>query len=406
LDIHHPGHEIMTLRYARYLFLVMLIELCIGGGGRFMAFGPISLRMILFGIALVMAIALLIAGQKIRPVYWQFLIFFVFVILVGIGVGLFHKNPSPLIAEDVKPLCYFLILPFFALVVGDREIEETISIIKGGSLFLATGFILFLLLIHSGVFPFLSLYKVTEKSGELFYRGELTFFYKAFLFLGIGAIFFLVIGSSTTRYFMVAFLILTMILSATRGLVLALALTLAAHYLFQKKILQTITYGLLAAVVFFWGGTLIAESSRWIDSAKNEKKYSETSPVLLGARDFSDRGRIGQAQEVFSMISFPSAMIGHGFGAGTPLRPVHMEISYLEIFHKQGLLGLGFWTFLFGYMVRSFLLIRNQPVAQAFFFGALFIFIESMTNQYINNPIGLSMLLLFTVCLDKLKTIA
>ena len=58
---------------------------------------------------------------------------------------------------------------------------------------------------------------------------------------------------------------------------------------------------------------------------------------LLGDRSQSDAGRIAQIKEVISMTSVLSSFIGNGFGIGIPSRPVHMEISYLEIFHKQGI---------------------------------------------------------------------
>jgi hypothetical protein len=81
-----------------------------------------------------------------------------------------------------------------------------------------------------------------------------------------------------------------------------------------------------------------------------------------------------------------------------------MEISYLEIFHKQGLIGLAFWASLAGAIFHQYLQAGPSAETDAFFYSSLFIFIESLTNQYINNPIGMSILLLSLVCLYKLRT--
>jgi len=68
------------------------------------------------------------------------------------------------------------------------------------------------------------------------------------------------------------------------------------------------------------------------------------------------------------------------------------------------LTGLIFWGSLAGTILVQYRKAIASPAANAFFFSALFIFVESLTNQYINNPIGMSMLLLSLVCLYKLKT--
>jgi hypothetical protein len=80
-----------------------------------------------------------------------------------------------------------------------------------------------------------------------------------------------------------------------------------------------------------------------------------------------------------------------------------MEISYLEIFHKQGILGLIFWSYVFTLLVKRYLSAKKTDVAHAFFYGTLFVFFQSLTNQFINNPIGLSMLLVTLVVLDVLR---
>jgi len=53
---------------------------------------------------------------------------------------------------------------------------KAVKVIKVTSLGMAVVFIVLLVLVNAGVIPFLDFYRITEKSQELFYRGEATFF--------------------------------------------------------------------------------------------------------------------------------------------------------------------------------------------------------------------------------------
>ena len=86
-------------------------------------------------------------------------------------------------------------------------------------------------------------------------------------------------------------------------------------------------------------------------------------------------------------------------------RPIHMEITYLEVFHKQGVLGLLFWLMLFAIIVQMYYrACRNgyRKIALPFFLSALFVFILTTTNPYLNNPIGMSMVLISIAVLNVL----
>ena len=390
----------MLDKISRVIFISVLIELCLGGGGRLTAFGPISLRMILFGLGITWAGFLLLKGRTIPSRLWKLFFLFLIILAIGILTAVLNNNFLPSLWEDVKPLLYFLMLPFFGLVIKGKEIEIAGKVIKGSSMFMVALFFLFFLLINLGIIPFLSFYKATEKSVEFFYRGELSFFYKGFLFFGIGALFYY-FSESKNRYVFISLLVLAIIISVTRGLLFSLAVTFAIIYL-GRSAYYKIALSILIAIAFvIWGNPIISSVSRWVDATKQEESAT-ASPYLFGDKDYSDAGRITQLKEVVDRTSFSSIFIGHGFGQGIPSRPVHMEISYLEIFHKQGILGLVFWG-VFAY--RLLVLYRKSPpslLANAYFFTSLFVFIESATNQYFNNPIGMSILLLSLVSLDKL----
>jgi len=240
---------------------------------------------------------------------------------------------------------------------------------------------------------------------EFFFRGQLTFFYKGFLFLCLSFLFIYFTGWHARRLWLILEGV-AIVLTVTRGLWFALLSVLAIYHALNMK-RKAITFVILSCAVLFLGHTLVVSASKFVDIAQlrlHGKSYSTLNTTLLGDRTHSDNGRFQQIKEVTNAITLPSFFIGHGFGNGVPSRPIHMEISYVEIFHKQGIVGLLFWFFLLYQVWQQY---KNAPpgnLREAYFFSCVFIFAQSLTNQYINNPIGLSMVLLCLVCLEKLRT--
>jgi hypothetical protein len=105
----------------------------------------------------------------------------------------------------------------------------------------------------------------------------------------------------------------------------------------------------------------------------------------------SDSFRIETLHEVTDRITLLSFVFGNGLGVGVPVRPVHMETTYIEIFHKQGLLGLTWWSSVFMLLLMRYRKARrvNYLSAQPLFLSVIFVIIQSVTNQFVNNPIGI-----------------
>jgi hypothetical protein len=392
----------MLAKNSKIVLLLIITELCIGGGGRLIAVGPVSLRMILFCIAMMLVILMQVRDKSFLPQYWKILASFLLVILIGIVFGLINYSPPRLLWEDVKPLLYFFILPFFALTIDKQEIINSSRIIKISTPVIAGLFFVTLILVHSNAIPFITFYRLTANTEEFFYRGELTFFYKGFLFLGIGLLFYY-FSDCKKKYVFISILILAIVLSVTRGFLFSLAITFAVYFVREQKYSRVMIIAMMGLIIVIWGNKGTINFSRLFDSIKNEKSYEQSDPNLLGVRTYSDEGRIQQVNEVVEKTSISSFFVGHGFGQGISSRPIHMEIAYLEVFHKQGLVGLAFWGIVAWMILVAYLRSDQSSIANAFFYSSIFVFTQSATNQYFNNPIGMSVLLLSLVCLDKLK---
>ncbi|MCZ6899232.1 MAG: hypothetical protein O7F74_03245 [Bacteroidetes bacterium] len=168
---------------------------------------------------------------------------------------------------------------------------------------------------------------------------------------------------------------------------MALLLTYSAYYILTKvESSKTI-------LVVGFSGILLASVLVYFSLQK------------IGPKELSSYFRVAQTEQVIREIDTYSIIWGHGFGKGVPVRPVHMEISYLEIFHKQGVIGLFFYAFLFILMLNLYnRAVRkdNGYLAKPFFLSSIFVFAQSVTNPYVNNPIGMSMVLLSLISLNVL----
>jgi O-antigen ligase len=210
------------------------------------------------------------------------------------------------------------------------------------------------------------------------FRGENgLFFYKGFLYLNI-AFFFYYLDSSKRSLIISIFIAATILLTLTRGFILSLGISMFLYYVFLNgNLVKKILFLLLTLLIVVL--------------------YLMYIMPNLGDRSISNTDRIIQMKQVFESTTLFTSLIGHGFGIGVPIRPGHMEISYLEIFHKQGLFGLSFWILLFVFIVFYYSKIRTSEhryVADAFFLGTFFIYIQTFTNPFLNNPIGMTFVII------------
>jgi O-antigen ligase len=248
---------------------------------------------------------------------------------------------------------------------------------------LAAAYLGLLTLVLLRVIPFGLVYETLGRSDEFFFRGESGLFYKGFLYLGIGFCFFLV-GRGWSKL-VAALLFATIVLTLTRGLVLSAVIVLAVALLVRARgALRLPAYGLLLA-------TGVALAAPWL------RKVFEV-------RATSDALRLGDVRVVEQSTTWASVLLGHGLGIAVGQR-ARIEATYLEILHQQGVLGLCFWGAIAALIMRDYLRAwkaRRDDIALPFFLGAVFVYVESATNPFLTNPIGMSMVLVSLVVLRLL----
>ena len=304
----------------------MLLELFLGGGGRLLAWGPISLRMVLFTIAMIWsAILLLFYQQKLPKEIWRLVGLFSLMVIIAAFIGFLNNAPLELIFEDIKPLSFFYIIIFFSLAIDQTKDGEFITrIIKYTSLILGICYLLVFIGINANIIRASTLYLITKDTGEFFFRGEIGVFYKGFVFLCVGIVFFFFDPVKKNTPWLIL-LSISVILTFTRGFIFALSVTFLAYYLFIKRNLYKAGLSLIVATLtLFYADVFYIKISQLIIDTKPDFLLGITTDhswafdeqgnqikdiQLLGDKNRSDIVRRRQIQQVIERISIPSFFI-------------------------------------------------------------------------------------------------
>ena len=396
MKVSFKRHSLLLL-----FFTLMLLEIFLGGAGRLTTFGPLTLRMYLFILGIGLTILLLQAGKKLTRTTVVLMACFLVIYLVAIIRGLLAGAEFPNLFADAKMVSFFFILPFFDIMINDyKAYTRLVKLLKGASLFLAVAYLIFFAVLNSHLIPFLTIYNAMSKPeyfAEFGFRGEIAVIYKGFIYACIGYFFYFFSKPSFRNTIKVLVIFMAVALTLARSYLLLLSFLSLAYIIYRflvsrkNRILNMFVISLVVI-----GAILLV-------------------PVLLdalGDKSVSDSIRFVQIQQVFERINPLSFLIGHGYGIGVPIRPVHMEITYLEIFHKQGVLGLGFWLLIPTYIGLKYYNYRiyckkntdsNPLDARPFLFGVCFLYLQSLFNPYLTNSMGMTFLFIALIVFEKLK---
>jgi len=192
----------------------------------------------------------------------------------------------------------------------------------------------------------------------------------------VGLIFWIHDSKAKNKTFPILIIMIAMILTGTRGFILTFGILYALFYGIPLLLKLNVRFMILAFI-------LVAGSLYFFQN------------INVGDKEFSNTIRVEQTIQVVERINPVSVFVGHGFGIGVPIREVHMEIGYLEVFHKQGLLGLSLWALFFIILYNAYVKAKNFPdIRKAFFLGVLFVILLSFSNPFFNNPIGISLFMI------------
>lgn len=387
---------------SKTFFLILLLEVFLGGAGRLTTFGPLTLRMYLFILGMILFIFFFFfAGKKLMNTTITFMGMYLAIMTIGIICGLWNSTDYSYLLADVKMLSFFLILPLFDMMIRDQKmVERIIRLLKISTLIMAIAYLIFLVILHLEIIPFLTLYDAMSKPeyfDEFGFRGQSAVIYKGFIFMCVGYFFFLFNKRSFKNNVQIILVFSAILLTLARAYILLIFLLtlfpIVHKFLFARK--NKILNMVVISVVIITAIALVP-----------------TLLEIIGDKSTSDNIRVVQLRQVAEMINPISLFIGHGFGVGVPIRPGHMEIMYLEIFHKQGVLGLAFWFFILTYILfkynrhRTYCKKHNieSPIdVRPFVYGTIFLYLQSLFNPYLTNSMGMTFLFITLIVFERLR---
>ncbi|NWJ51822.1 MAG: hypothetical protein HXX14_13255 [Bacteroidetes bacterium] len=366
-------------------FIFILLELFILGSGQIIKFHSLTLRMVNFVLLNIFCLVLF-KKEIINRTYLIMVYIYICSLIFSSIIGFLNGATIASVFNDVKPLLFFIyLIPFSFLIKTEKDIKLIIKVVRVSAIILTLLYFLYLLvylfnpIIIFVLAPF-------QDSGEIFIRGNGPyFFYKGFFFIMI-AIFF--INKKTLLERIVLLLLsIAIFLTLTRGLLLGIIGSFIImgliHLSFDFKI---------SIKQLFLVGTIFILFILLLPSFMN----------VVGDKSASDSVRLLFISQVNEAITPFSLIFGHGFGVFEGLTREHIEISYYEILHKQGLIGLLIWFAPLVYCFKKISKDNTKILDKRFFLAVLSVYIISLTNPFINNPLGLSIIVISMISMNVL----
>ncbi len=406
-----------TKRIESYFFTFLLYELFLGGSGRVFSFGSITLRMILFSIALLW-FSIRIFQNPNKKFIIRMVLFFGITVSAGTLVGILNNAPKGLIFTDIKQLLFFLSIISFSFFLNTKEqVNKCVKILKNATLILSLAYLICYSFIKLNILkmePFYNTLSVEWLHDEFMFRGTGgNFFYKGFFYLGIGIFFYLFSKPTIKNGFIVLIIYVALFLTLLRWL-LAITLVIFACTIFfnwaihkfkisflksKQMVFHLVILGVMILIPITFKNfysTTLGNKQESVDIRKQQ--FDQVSAQIFNTKKSTKIPKINKNQEVVNTTKKFNFILGKGFGIGVPIRPVHMELTYLEIFFKQGILGLSFWFFIFFYCIYNFKRAWDNHVdlntILPWITGVLVIYFQSITNPLLVNSIGMSFVIL------------
>ena len=365
------------------------------GGGHLFDSGLISLRMVLFAMSLIISMMLFTKNVDKKGITVAVTLVFGFICthIPALFIGYFNGADSNDIFLDLSPLLYWLIAPFFAIVLQSKQmVLRTAQIIKVSTLAMATCYLFVVIGLITNVINYTYFSYWGNNTGEILFRNEYFFFYKGFIYLGIGLLFFIAIGGRW-RNISITILSIALVLTLTRGFILSTSISCVLFILLKRQIKEIVPTICICSVAVF----LVFVYLPSLDDG-----------FLLKNQEISTLTRIDDGYFFIENINLSNLFFGSGFGSFINER-LAIENSFITIFWKFGIVGLIFWWIPFFLTLRYFLRIKHfshhYNLACAYFLGVVLIYIQTSTNPYLNNPIGLSFVIIAIFSLQTLSKI-
>lgn len=360
----------------------MMEVFLMGSGQDIHVIGFLTLRMVNFIVAMFVSIRFLILSSEFPKGILLIVIAFTLPLVLSLLVAIIVDSDMSLVFDDIKPILYFYMIFFYYFMSSSEKIiQRAFDILLLAGKIMTIFYLIYILL--TDVFhliPYAVAYQTLDSLNSFMFRGiGSAVYYKGFVFLPIAAVGFF----RERKYVWLLLSSLAIYFSFTRGLYLLLLFGVLFYYFKTRHV------DIVKIVVLVLLGVLFYVAAEEFGIFSFEQSFMDN-------REESDYIRVAIVHQVFEAITWWSAIIGHGFGFGIEARSSYMEISYLDIFHKQGFFGLAVWLLLLVSVIYLGEKASKKYKETAIFWvtAVLMVYLQSFFNPYINNPMGLTVILM------------
>lgn len=419
---------------------LFLLECSITGGGRYWEVGPVSVRILLGGLAAVLALPELfrhLGAYLKKPSIWLTLIFVAWLAFCA-WLGIRSNNRMDVLITDVKGFMWLFLIPVFVAVVRSRDrLRTLLSWVLAGAVIQAA----LILAVNAAVVlsdnpeplcRWLTAHSiglvdiVSNKLVRVFFKSS------PYMIVGCVVVLFRQARAPKLRWryvLAVALLFNALLLSYTRSLYGALGLTavlsLTAVLILCPAGRKRVLAFLLAAVVCFgvlvtvqefvlegsylsfavsrtigqevptsWASQLRGRIRGDISDDKPNDAEMDRQRSYIEVTEKSDRFRQETKDGLKDCIR-RSPIIGCGLGAAAASRDSGVdEYFYLDMLARTGIVGLVLYMLPFGYVVlwclRRRSLLRECPEGAAVVCGLCTFWIVTWFNPWMNAVLGIA----------------
>lgn len=419
---------------------LFLLECSITGGGRYWEVGPVSVRILLGGLAAVLALPELfrhLGAYLKKPSIWLTLIFVAWLAFCA-WLGIRSNNRMDVLITDVKGFMWLFLIPVFVAVVRSRDrLRTLLSWVLAGALIQAA----LILAVNAAVVlsdnPEPLCRWLTARSiglVDIVSNKLVRVFFKSSPYMIVGCVVVLFRQARAPklrwRYVLaVALLFNALLLSYTRSLYGALGLTavlsITAVLILCPAGRKRVLAFLLAAVVCFgvlvtvqefvlegsylsfavsrtigqevptsWASQLRGRIRGDISDDKPNDAEMDRQRSYIEVTEKSDQFR-QETQDGLKDCIRRSPIIGCGLGAAAASRDSGVdEYFYLDMLARTGIVGLLLYMLPFGYVVlwclRRRSLLRECPEGAAVVCGLCTFWIVTWFNPWMNAVLGIA----------------
>ena len=419
---------------------LFLLECSITGGGRYWEAGPVSIRILLGGLAAVLALPELfrhLGAYLKKPSIWLTLIFVAWLAFCA-WLGIRSNNRMDVLITDVKGFMWLFLIPVFVAVVRSRDrLRTLLSWVLAGALIQAA----LILAVNAAVVlsdnPEPLCRWLTARSiglVDIASNKLVRVFFKSSPYMIVGCVVVLFRQARAPklrwRYVLaVALLFNALLLSYTRSLYGALGLTavlsITAVLILCPAGRKRVLAFLLAAVVCFgvlvtvqefvlegsylsfavsrtigqevptsWASQLRGRIRGDISDDKPNDAEMDRQRSYIEVTEKSDQFR-QETQDGLKDCIRRSPIIGCGLGAAAASRDSGVdEYFYLDMLARTGIVGLVLYMLPFGYVVLWCLqrrsLLRECPEGAAVVCGLCTFWVVTWFNPWMNAVLGIA----------------